>query len=354
MFKLLMNRKYLYALLICFALIFAVVPKVWSSAVEPCTYHPTAYQGLEIPNLSKELTGTGLIGRIHGAADTSQMFVLAVREPNNFFSHREFSLISNDESVTNTLGQLQRHDLVCVKGNIIANHSPQKHIALSSIDLLEEWQQPTGFQPYERQADLPENLKQQTSLVGKVHAIGESGKILVMGYQDLVLPIHVTEPKYTRELYRGDIVKLNYQVQSNPQRPLHLQLDDGANSPIEMIDAIAAINNQPQTLTGNLVKFPQSPQLKFDVYAIEVNTDGIKRYFTLINFDDMAKFANIRQKLAQIWNDNAATAVSGRNMLINPKVKIRATGLGNIISPEQANPQILLENAEQIEQIALQ
>ena len=350
-----MTKKYLYALLICFSLILATVPKVLSSSSDSCTYHAEAYQGLEINSLVQELTSTGLIGRIHGAAGTSQMFVMAVREPNNFFNYREFSLIPSSESTSSTLSQLNRHDLVCVQGNIIANPSPQKHIALNSVRVLEKWQQPEGFEPYERQTDLPAELKEQTSLVGKVHAIGAEGKILVMGYQDLVLPIYVTEPEYTKNLYRGDIVRLNYQVQSYPQRPLHLQLDTTNEQPIEVIDAIASINNQPQTLTGSLVKFPRSPQLRFDVYAIEVSTDTqeIKRYFTLINFEDMAKFQNIRDKLAKIWNENANSAVSGRNMLINPEVTIEAIGLGNIISPEQANPQILLESAEQIKQVTL-
>ncbi|MEL6578989.1 MAG: hypothetical protein AAFQ14_04505 [Cyanobacteria bacterium J06621_12] len=346
-----MIKKYLYLLLICLSLILVTVPKVLSSTSDSCTYHPEAYQGLEIANLSQELTGTGLIGRIHGAAGTSQMFVMAVREPTNFFSHREFSLIPRDTSTSKALSQLNRHDLVCIKGDLINNPSPQKHITLKSVQVLEEWSQPEGFEPYKRQVDLPGELTERTSLIGKVHAMVEGGKILVVGYQDLVLPIYVSETEYTQDLYRGDIIKLNYQVQSYPNRPLHLQLDSTAEQPIEMIDAIAAWNNQPQILTGNLVKFPQSPQLKFDVYAMEVETQGIKRYFTIINFDDMTKFQNIREKLAQIWDKNVATAVSGRNMLINPNVTIEAKGLGNIISPEQANPQILLETAEEVRQI---
>ena len=347
-----MTKKYLYALLICFSLILVTVPRVLSSSANTCTYHPKAYQGLKMANLSQELTSTGLIGRVHGAAAKSQVFVMSVREPTDFFSHREFSLVSSNESVANNLSKLNRHDLVCVQGDLIANPSPQKHIALNSIQVLKSWSQPKNFTSYERQAKLPQELKEQSSFIGKVHAIGEGGKILVMGYQDLVLPIYVTEPKYTKNLYRGDILKLNYQIQSYPQRPLHLQLDNTADRPIEIIDAIANWNNQPQTLTGKLVKFPQSPQLKFDVYAMEVDTKEIKRYFTLINFDDMAEFQKIREKLAKIWNDNVATAISGRNMLINPEVTIEATGLGNIISPEQANPQILLKSAEQVKQIS--
>jgi len=347
-----MTKKYLYALLICLSAILVITPRIVHSN-QSCIYHPEAYQGLELNSLAQELGNTGLIGRIHGAAGTSQMFVMSVREPDNFFSHREFSLIPS-KVASNSLDKLNRHDLVCVRGDLVANPSPQKHIALNSIEVLEPWAKPAGFTPYERQA-LPKELKDRNSLIGKVHAVGEGGKILVMGYEDSVLPIYVTDPKYTQNLYRGDIIKLNYQLQSNPQKPVHLQLNSAVEQPVETIDAIAAINAQPQRLTGKLVKFPQSPQLKFDVYAIEVDTDtqGINRYFTLINFEDMNEFQNIREKLAKIWDDNVDTAVSGRNMLINPEVTIQATGLGNIISPEQANPQILLKSAREVEQIGL-
>ena len=346
-----MTKKYLYALLICFSLVAVIVPKVLVAASDSCVYNPEAYEGLAIASLSQELTNTGLVGRIHGAASESQMFVMAVREPNNFFAHREFSLIPQDEATKDTLDRLNRHDLVCVTGNIIANPSPQQHIALDSIRVLEPWTQPEGFAPYERQA-VPAELTEQTSFIGKVHAIGAGGKILVMGYKDAVVPIYVSATEYTKGLYRGDIVKLTYQIQQYPQRPVHLQLDTTVEQPVEVIDAIAAWNEQPKTLTGSLVKFPQSPQLKFDVYAMEVDTDGIKRYFTLINFENMAEFQNIRQKLAKIWDENAATAVSGRNKLINPEVTIEATGIANIVSPEQANPQILLDNAQQVKQLS--
>jgi hypothetical protein len=343
-----MTKKYLYALLICFSLIAIIVPKVFSSTSNICSYNSEAYQGLDITSLSQELTSTGLVGRIHGAANDTQMFVMAVREPDNFFSHREFSLIPQDKAIQDTLNQLNRHDLVCVRGDLITNPSPQKHIALNSIKIIEPWAQPE-VAPYQR-TGIPEELKKQTSLIGKVHAIGEDGKILVVGYKDAVLPIYVSATEYTQDLYRGDIIKLAYQIQQYPQKPVHLQLDTTVQQPIKVIDAIAAWNGQSKTLTGNLVKFPQSPQLKFDVYAMEVDTRGIKRYFTLINFENMAEFEKIRQKLAKIWDDNEATVISGRNMLINPQVTIEATGLANIISPEQANPQILLDSAEQIRQ----
>ena len=345
-----MTKKFLYALLICLTLATVVIPRVFSSTTERCSYDSEAYKGLELAQLSQQLTSTGLIGRIHGAAGDSQMFVMSVREPDNFFSHREFSLIAQDSNTLNTFNKLNRHDRVCVQGNLIANPSPQKHIAVSSLQIMEPWRQPEGFDPYERQVVLPVELKEQTSLVGKVHAIGAEGQILVVEYQDAVLPIFVESTEFTKDLYRGDIIMLSYQIQSRPQQPIHLELDTTLGKPIEVIDAIADWNNLSRTLTGNLVKFPRSPQLKFDVYALEVDTQGIKRYFTLVNFEDITEFENIRRKLAKIWDDNATTAISGRNMLINPEVSIEAKGLTSIISPEQANPQILLDNAEQVQQ----
>ena len=344
-----MTKKYLYALLICLSLIAVIVPKTVNSNPDVCTYRPEAYQGLEMTRLAEELNNTGLIGRIHGAAAESQMYVLSVREPDKFFSHREFSLLPKDSKTRETVSQLNRHDLVCVRGELIANPSPQQHITLSSVRVIEPWQQPEGFEPYQRQADLPSELQEQTSLIGKVHAIGEDGKVLVVEYQDGVIPIFVTATEYTQGLYRGDIVKLTYQIQSHPNRPIHLQLDTTVEQPLEVLDAIATWNGQPQTLTGNLVKFPQSPQLKFDVYGMEVDTQGIKRYFTLINFEDMAEFEKIRQKLAKIWDENAETAIAGRNMLINPEVTIEAEGIANIVSTEQANPQILLDSADKVQ-----
>lgn len=329
-------------------MIAVILPQIANSNPNSCEYNSEAYQGLDITNLSQELNSTGLIGRIHGAAAQSQMFVMSVREPTNFFSHREFSLIPQDVTTADILKKANRHDLVCIQGDLIANPSPQSHVMVNSAQIIEPWQQPEGFAPYERQTDLPDEITNQTSFIGKVHAIDESGKILVMGYEDIVIPLFVSATEYTEGLYRGDIVRLTYQIQQKPNQPIHLQLDTTVEQPIEVLDAIASWNGQPKTLTGKLVKFPQSPQLKFDVYAMEVDTQNIKRYFTLINFEDMNEFDNIRQKLANIWDKNSENAVSGRNKLINPKVTIEARGIANIVSTEQANPQILLKSAENV------
>lgn len=338
-----MTRKYFYVFLLVGILALAIVPRLMATNAQNCLYNPEVYRGLDENQLDRELNHNGLIGSIHGSIPSSQIFVMSVRENNNFFAHREFSLVAEDTESLTILKQVKRHDRICVIGNFIPNPSPQKHIAVKSITVLDSPTQPDVYPPYNRQARLPDELLDRTNFIGKVHAIGEAGNILVVEYRDSIVPVFVRSTEATRNLFRGDIIRISYKIQNYPQQPTHLQLNSEVQNPIEVIDAISSLNGQTKTLTGSLVKFPQSPQLKFDVYGIEVDTQGIKRYFTLVNFENLNEFQNIRNKLAQIWENNLSTVKSGRNVLINPAVKITVNGVINVVSPEQANPQILLD-----------
>jgi hypothetical protein len=358
-----MTRKYFYVFLLVGILALAIVPRLMATNTPNCLYNPEAYRGLDAYQLDRELNHNGLIGSIHGSIPSSQIFVMSVRENDNFFAHREFSLVAEDTESLKTLKQVKRHDRICIIGHFIPNPSPQKHIAVKSITVLESRgvqaaevnsadsplpTQSDAYPPYSRQARLPDELRDRTNFIGKVHAIGEAGNILVVEYRDSIVPVFVRSTQATRNLFRGDIIRIAYKIQSYPQQPTHLQLNSEIENPIEVIDAISSLNGQTKTLTGSLVKFPQSPQLKFDVYGIEVDTQGIKRYFTLVNFENLNEFQNIRNKLARIWENNLATVKSGRNVLINPAVKITANGVVNVVSPEQANPQILLDSVAKI------
>lgn len=322
---------------------------VIGAETDTCSYHAAAYQGLDHSRLKQELAETGLVGRMHGAAASQQLFVLSLRDPNNFFSHEEISLIPSTEPIRSQLSRMHRHDQVCVQGHFMDNSSPQKHLVVEAVNVQEPWNGLQTFPRLERQAELPQNLANRGNFVGKVHAIGAEGKVLVVESQDRILPIYVTSPDTTQGLYRGDLVQINYQLQKQPRHPAHLRLDPEAKQPLQVLDAIATWQNKSLTLTGSLVKFPQSPQIKLDVYAIEVETLGIKRTFTLVNFDNPETFQQIQAKLADIWNKNQKTARKGRNMLINPNVAIAATGRINIVSRQQANPQILLDSVNSLD-----
>ncbi|MEA5537103.1 hypothetical protein, partial [Crocosphaera sp. XPORK-15E] len=297
---------------------------------------------------SVELENTGLLGEIHGAVTEEQLYVLSVREPDNFFEFRHFSLISANKKTQETLGKVKRHDQVCLKGKLIDNPSPQPHILVESATIRESWSGLEGYEKYKYEATIPEELKDKTQVVVKVHAINNQGEILVVEYKDRVIPIFVETPELTKDLYRGDLIDISYQIQPLPEKPTHLNLNLAVKNPLKIVEQLVTRQGKEETLTGKLVKFPQSPQLKFDVYGIEVITQGIPRYFTLVNFEDIQEFEKIRLKLATIWNNNLNTVKPARNFLINPNVTIEVQGKINIISPQQANPQILLENASQI------
>lgn len=327
-----------------FTLVFPVF-----SATKSCVYHESAYQGLNLSSLSVELNNTGLLGEIHGSVSGEQLYVLSVREPNNFFQFRHFSLISANQKTQEILGKVKRHDQVCLKGKLIDNPSPQPHILVESATIRESWSGLDGRENYKYEATIPAELKDKTHLVVKVHAINNQGKILVVEYKDRVIPIFVETPELSKDLYRGDLIDISYQIQPFPEKPTHLTLNLSVKNPLKIVDKLVSRQGKQETLRGKLVKFPQSPQLKFDVYGIEVITQGIPRYFTLVNFEDIKEFEKIRLKLAQIWNNHLNTVKTARNFLVNPNVTIEAQGKINIISPQQANPQILLENASQIQ-----
>ncbi|MEM8642322.1 MAG: hypothetical protein AAGG51_26420 [Cyanobacteria bacterium P01_G01_bin.54] len=314
-----------------------------------CEYHEAAYIELDPDALAQELATTGLIGRIHGVAAPLDLAVLSIAEPGNFFNRRQFSLLPANAEIQSQLSELHRHDRVCLHGRFLKNPSPQPHLHIDAIEVLDAWPGLADYPDYDYTASFPADLEHQTQLIAKVHAVEAGGKILVVEYQDGVVPIFVAAPTAAvTNLYRGDIVEIAYTIQHRPQQPSHLQLDTTAAEPIQMLDSLVAWHETPRTLTGHLVKFPQSPQLKFDVYAIAVDTEGIERTFTLVNFSDMATFEAIRTQLAEIWDAQAETAIVGRNALVNPEIAIEATGIANIISPNQANPQILLSGVEDI------
>ncbi|HHP7229332.1 MAG TPA: hypothetical protein ACFCUY_00560 [Xenococcaceae cyanobacterium] len=342
-----MQRKYFKIPLFIGIIILSILGfSFFRANAETCSYNPQAYQNLELTLLSQELEHTGLIGRIHGGVTASQMYVMSVREPENFFKHREFSLLANEPKTSKILSQVNRHDLVCVQGSLIDNPSPQQHIAVKSLKILEKWSGLADYPEYERELSLPTELINQDNLIAKVHAIYE--QILVIEYKEQVMPIFVQQNQYIQGLNRGDIIQLYYQVQAQPQQPTHLILNSAIEQPITVLDSIASWHEQPKTLTGKLVKFPQSPQIKFDVYGIEVTTQNYSRIFTLVNFTDINTFDQIRAKLATIWNSNQENIIPGRNTLIEPNVIIKAKGTINFGSPQQANPQILVERVEDI------
>jgi hypothetical protein len=182
----------------------------------------------------------------------------------------------------------------------------------------------------------------------KVHASLVDGKILMVESGDANIPVIVRNTALTKDLYRGDKVERQFTVQQFPSSPVHLRLNDSPDS-VKMLDRIVNLHGVPQDRCGELVMFPQSPQVIFNVFALKSDIgDGLFRTFTLINFNDAKLFKDLREKMQTVWDANVLTMVRGRNYFINPKIKICAKGTGNMQVPTQANPQILIDRIEDL------
>lgn len=324
-----------------------VLFSVW--ALIGCASSPKA-SAIDVAQVEKDLQTTGAKGWIHGAVESRDLFVFTVRDPNNFFDYLIMSLVSEDAAITDKLKQVSRHDRVIVKGTFLKNPSPQKHILVKSIEVEKSYDSGIPTTPYRHQAEIPKDLLQSKSARFLVHAIGEGGKILVLEYKDAVVPVYVKNPSLTQGLYRNDLIELKYTLQNEPLAPTHLRVDQTQSQPVQVLESIQKNHGSPVEMEGALVLFPQSPEIKFNVFAIhQPLPDGLSRQFTLVNFDDPNEFSKIRAKLQAAWEKFPGQSENGRNKLLSQKIRIKAKGTYNLVSENQANPQILLKSADDIQ-----
>jgi hypothetical protein len=233
--------------------------------------------------------------------------------------------------VLEQIQKLSRHDQVRIKGNFIQNSAPLIHLNIDSVELLSHWKDDFDLPPYQRSLTLPKEILAGTELVGKVHAI--SGTVVVKSASELL------------GLHRGDLIHLSYKAYQMGSGPIHL-----VSTNIHVLDSILAKHGKPLTVEGQLILYPKSPQISIDVYAVqEVGLTGVALDYTLVNFESPEIFQKIRDKLKVAWDNQAQAVVRARNKLSNPRVRIKAVGIGNVVDPNQANPQILLDGPDSIE-----
>jgi hypothetical protein len=278
----------------------------------------------------------------------SMYLPIAPRETSDYV---EMSLTSeNDPVILAKLAAFSRHDKVLVKGSFLKNPSPQKHIAVRAIELVEKYQEPYEREAYRYAAKIPEDLLKATRATFLVHAVAGDGAILVLEYKDQVVPLFVKKPALTHSLYRGDLVDLAYKLQAEPDAPSHLNLNDADPEPVKVLESVVAMHGKPADMDGELVLFPKSPEIKFNVFALLQHLDGsLTRQYTLVNFDSADAFQKIRLKLQAEWDKFGKDYTNGRNKLVSTKVRVHAKGVFNEVDPSQANPQILLKSADDIE-----
>ncbi len=292
----------------------------------------------------------GVQVEIHGADHQNGLYAIAYR-PKNFFDFIIVSLQADYTSpahkdVKTKLETLRRHDFIQIKGDensFVLSH--QNHVMVRELTIVSKFssEYDKAVDAYTHTTNVADLVQGKTSLIVKVHASLVDGKVLMVEAGDANIPVVVKNNALTRDLYRGDKVELNFSVQQYPGSPVHLVLNNSLDA-IKMLDSVAKVHGQPQDRCGELVMFPKSPQVIFNVFALKSDIgDGLFRTFTLINFENPKIFQELREKMQTVWDAHLSTMVAGRNYFINPRIKVCAKGAGNMQVATQANPQILIE-----------
>lgn len=305
---------------------------------------------IDIKQIEHELTTDGATGWVHGSSANQGVFVFTYRNPKDFFDYLIMSLVAQKPEVLKQLEALSRHDKVKIKGAFLDNPSPQKHINVASVEMVKKFDSPAPVPPYQHETKLPDELLNKTTALFLVHAVHEDGHILVVEYKDSVLPIFVKKGELTKNLYRGDLVRLNFSIQTNPDRPTHLKLAESSPEAVQVVESILAKHGKPASVEGALILFPKSPEISLNIFAVlEPLPEGLSRNYTLVNFDSSEAFAQIRAKLQAAWDKHPGAYTNGRNKLLSTRIRVKATGTFNEVDPNQANAQILLKSADSIE-----
>jgi|GEM_PF-634050 len=291
-----------------------------------------------------------LPGWIHGAVSDRTLYVFTYRKPGDFFDFAELPLKPASDDITAQLMTIKRHDAVLIGGSFIQDGAPIRHILITKLTIVTPYvADEVAATPHQAQTEIPDDLVGQTELLGKVHAVDTDGRILVIEYGDAVIPVFVPAPMWTAGLYRNDKIRLAFQFAPIPPKPTHLWLDTAAAKPLEVLERLVDQQGKIVDEEGSLVRFPQSPEIVTDIYAVQVvDADNISREYTLLNQDSQVIFNAIHAKLAAAWKSRPGQGIDGRNKLVNPFIRVHAHGTFNLVAPNQANAQVLLDTADDV------
>lgn len=315
---------------------------------------PPGQGKIDLEELRKALKSSGLVGEIHAADPSNRQFVFTYRHPKDFFTNVQIGMITHSDSARDFFKTMKRHDRVKITGDFIHEGeimpaSPQPHIEVSSIEMVKKYESPVALPEnrFTKSTILPQELLDKGEADFLVHANVKNGAALVLEYKDNFVFLTVPEPKIAAQVYRNDRVHIRFTRQKHPKQPMHLELEQGSGeagiAPLVVTDSIKTLHGKRYTQRGNLVRFPKSPQINRDIWAVEQKSaDGNSRTFTLVNFTKKGEQEKIDAKLKTWWEAHLDSVIDGRNKLVNTKVEIVATGKMNVVDPNQANAQMRL------------
>lgn len=317
----------------------------WSAHAEPSE---ADYHAMNVALQSPD----GLVAEVHGIDPVHHIYVLAWRDKIDFFKYAYLPLIPRNPQAAAVIATIHRLDTVRVKGSFDEFLDPShRHIDVNSIELVKPFD--PGYHnipPFEHKVKLPDDLIGKNEIIVKVHSVLNDGQLMMVEYLDTNIPVIVTEPDRVKDLWHGDKIKIKFTISPYPKDPLHLQLDKGADA-VTMVRSVREVTSKdPKAVwCGRLALYVDSPIIDFDVYAMEVDIgDGYTWTYTLLDPNDNDVFAALRKKMNDFWHSHEDGIVRRRNYLVNPNIKVCASGAGNEIDPNQANPQIYIKSADDL------
>lgn len=302
----------------------------------------------------KLLTTDGVTGLVHGSVPGSDLFVFIHGDPIRGGEH--FSLIPLNDDIAAKLQKTSRHQAVTIKGTLEEKGTPQKHIVVEGIKLGEVWDPKVNFKYTNQHYSTPSELRKE--LEGKkekdincvVHAVLHEGKVLIVNHKGDVIPVHVTNPKWTKDLRSSDQINLRYKLRKHSEGPLHLSLRfEGDIPPVKVLDPILPLSESKEKfkLTGSLVWFPKSPILTRETWGIKVkSSSGLERTYSLFNLRDKGDVQKIDEILRKEWGKKTEGFIRSSSFFYHPQINLEVTGDIMHFAVNQRNPLVDLDSKD--------
>lgn len=300
----------------------------------------------------KLLSTNGVTGLVHGSIPRADMYVFVYGDPIQGGEH--FSLIPQNDEIRSKLEKITRHQAVTINGKLLKKGTPQQHILVEAINPGTVWNPKVPFkytkEPYFTPEELKKELEEKKEINCVVHAVLHDGKVLIINYQGGVIPVHVNDPKWTKDLRSSDKIKLRYKVRDHEHGPPHISLRIENNiPPVQVIDAILPLSDSKEKykLEGSLVWFPKSPILTREVWGLRVvDSNGLVRTFSLHNLRDKQDVQKIDAIFQKAWQKKNNGFIRSSSFFYHPSIKVEVTGDIIHFVPNQRNPLIDLDSKD--------
>ena len=312
-------------------------------------------KAIEIKDL---LQTKGAKGLVHGSVPETNMYVFVYGDPIRKSTH--YSLIPANDTIKSELKKTDRNQVVTIYGDIVGKgtpETPQQHVIVKKIERGEIWEPKISDDPkvileYARESripDLAKHLKERKEINCSVHALLHEGKVLIVNYGGHIIPVHVKDPQWTKDLWSTDKIRLRLQVRNHEQGPPHISLRDEKDiAPVKVLEGITSIQGKERNVKGSLVLFPKSPLLSVDVWGVQEKdpVSGLTRVYSLYNFNDEKDSQKIDEIMRAAWYKQKKGFIQYSSSFYHPEIRVEISGIVNQLVRNQRNPILEIKSSD--------